>query len=74
MKIVLGTKDGDPGGILDTIFGAGKIFEGQTTDTDVFEFTDIGKIDTEGSVGIFFGQITRISSPFRFRFHWAIVR
>jgi hypothetical protein len=37
-------KDGDYGEILGTIFGANNIFEGQTTDIDVFEFTDFGKI------------------------------
>ena len=44
MKFVVGMKNGDYGGILDTIFGATNIFEGQTTDTDVFEFTDFGKL------------------------------
>jgi hypothetical protein len=65
MKFVLGMKDSDPVGILDTIFGAINIFEGQTTDTDVFEFTDFGKIDSEGSVGIFFSQETCVFTPFR---------
>ena len=58
MKFVVGMKNGDYGGILDTIFGATNIFEGQTTDTDVFEFTDFGKIGSEGSVAIFFSQET----------------
>jgi hypothetical protein len=58
-------KDGDDGGILDKIFGVIKIFEGQTTNTDVFEFTDFGKIFSEGSVDIFFSQETCVFTPFR---------
>ena len=58
MKLVVGMKYGDPGGILVTIFDAVNIFEGQTTDTDVFEFTNFGEIDSEGSVAIFFSQET----------------
>jgi hypothetical protein len=65
MKFVLGMKDGDPGRILDTIFGAINVFEDQTADTDVFDFTDFGKIDSEGSVGIFFNQETCVFTPFR---------
>ena len=59
-------KDGDYGGILDTIFGATNIFEGQTTDTDVFDFTNFGEIGSEGSVAIFFSQETCVFTPFRY--------
>jgi len=66
MKFVVDIKDGDDGGILGTIFGAINIFEGQTTDTDVFELTDFGKIGSEGSVDIFFSQETCVFTPFRY--------
>ena len=65
MKFVVGMKDGDYGEILDTIFGAINIFEGQTTDTDVFDFTDFGKIDSEGGVDIFFSQETCVFTTFK---------
>ena len=72
MKFVEGMKDGDDGGILDKIFGVINIFEGQTTDTDVFEFTDFGKIDSEGSVDMFFRQET--SAIYAFQISCVCVR
>ncbi len=66
MKFVVGMKNGDYGGILDTIFGATNIFEGQTTDTDVFDFTNFGEIGSEGSVAIFFSQETCVFTSFRY--------
>jgi hypothetical protein len=61
-------EDGYRRGILDPIFGVANIPKCKPIDTDVFEFSDFGKMISKSSVCVVFDSGTKILTHFGYHF------